>query len=543
MTLPIPLSVRIVTARADRHITADLRDLSFRSVVPGGFASAQLSLHRPLAFQPDDIAYYARVIVYDQRNGQVVWEGRLEDPGRSAGPDGQIWEIAAVGPSAHAHDRTVPYLMVDRDLTAYYRTRTGGVVVKSGTDRTMEYDPDDTINAIELQFPTGSSLVTGSGVRMRYSRIHECGQRIARFDFRHIEGRSHASLRVRAWMEPQASVRRDNAFSTSETTAEPKVMTTDFDVDNDILEIVIQWTGGAVTVADDLTWSSIGGLYVMAQRFDKTGTVVGASGYTTFSLLASDIVADLLGRLLNRYDGANATVETTTYPIQHFAHPDGANSAKILDDLMVLEPDFYWAAWEGNTAGLARFEWRSWPTTVRYEADVVDGYSSTGSADGLYNAVNVRRRAQRGNVGVTRFTQTVAELTAAGLTREDIVDLGDNIASPAEVTQAGQQFLAEHQVPPNAGTLKVARPIFDRDTGLAVQPWEIRPGHLIRVRGILANSNTLNATERDGVTVFRVVGVEYDTSSAEATLDLDAHPQTTSGFLADLQKDRITRRR
>lgn len=543
MSLPIPLTVRLITGRADWHIKADLRDLSFRSVAPGGFAGVRFSLDRPLVFQPDDIAYYGRVVVYDERNGRVVGEGRLEDPGRSAGADGQVWEVAAVGPSAHAHDRKVPLVYVDRDLTGWYRTRTGGLVAKSGTDTTTEYDPDDTIDALNLQFPSGTALATGTGVRMRYSRIHESAQLIARFDFRHIEGRSHASLRVRAYMEPSAGVERDNAFSTSETTAEPKVMTTDFPASDDILEVLIQWTGGATTVADDITWASIGGLYVMAQRLTKAGAVVGASGYTIHSVLASDVVADLLGRVLTRYDGTNATVTATSYAIEHLAYPDGVTAAELLEDLMLLEPGYTWQAWESNAAGLHRFEWKPWPTTVRYEADVLDGYSSTGSAGELFNAATVRRRAPRGNVGMTRFTQTVPELTAAGLTREDIVDLGDNIASPGDVTRAGQQFLAEHAVPPNAGNLTVARPILDHDTGGLVQPWEIRPGHLIRVRGILANPNSLNATERDGATVFRIVSVEYDTSTASAQLELDSYPPTVARALSELGKRRIIRRR
>ena len=83
MTLPVPLTVRLVTDRADRHIEADTpRPVLPVSVVPGGFASARMTLNRPLAFQPDEIAYYADVNVYDARNGNTVWEGRLEDPGQ-----------------------------------------------------------------------------------------------------------------------------------------------------------------------------------------------------------------------------------------------------------------------------------------------------------------------------------------------------------------------------------------------------------------------------------------------------------------------------
>ena len=111
MTLPIPLSVRLSTARADRHIERDLRSLSFRETA-NGYASAQFALDRLLASSPDEIAYYADVDIYDARNGNYVWCGRLEDPGRGVGSDGQVWELAAVGPSAHLRDSTLPLVYV-----------------------------------------------------------------------------------------------------------------------------------------------------------------------------------------------------------------------------------------------------------------------------------------------------------------------------------------------------------------------------------------------------------------------------------------------
>jgi hypothetical protein len=242
-------------------------------------------------------------------------------------------------------------------------------------------------------------------------------------------------------------------------------------------------------------------------------------------------VEDLLGRLLTEYDGANATVATNTYAIDQLAYPDGTTPAKVLDDLMLLEPGYFWQATDRNSAGKYKFEWKAWPTTVRYEADVNDGYRSTGSADGLYNAVTVRWKDEGGKFRTTPRTQTVPELD---FTRSAYIDLGDEVSSSTNAVQAGDQLLAEHATAPNAGSLTVARPIYDRTRNTLVMPWEIEPGNLIRVRGIQPNPNSLNVTGRDGITVFQIVGKDYDTSSASATLELDSYSPTVARALAAL---------
>ncbi len=559
MTLTIPLSVRLSTAAGDRNVTAEVHDVEFRSVAPGGFASASIELSRPLTLQPPEIAYYGRLYIYDGRNGMVVWEGRVEDPGRGVGSDGQVWTINALGPSAHAQDRKVPYIMVDSQLQQWQPSMVGPKVsaVTSVTD-----DPGggSTGNqVIVCRFPQSTTVALNDGAAMRYWPIQRAGQKLARYDYTWDAGFTNANWQEQAVTRTDglgggsAEVSRSDTVNVAGGGSSAKVAVTDFPNGRNTLDVrlLVSAAGGAGTTGSDTAWASFAGVVVLAMRYNaagvelvSSGTPTGFGGYTTNSVLASDVVADLLGRLLPAYDGANASVATTAFAINQLAYPDGVTPQQVLLDLMALEPAYFWAAWESNAAGKYRFIWQQWPTTVRYETDVFDGIDSPGSADGLFNAVRVRYKDAAGAIQTVQRTSTVAVLTAAGLTRESFIDLSDNVGSATAANQAGDQFLVQHQTAPNVGSLTVAGPVQDLSTGRAVMPWEVRPGNLIRVRGILPRPDSLNATTRDGVTVFRVTAVTYRASSASARLELDDYPYTVSTALAKLSaRDRVSTRR
>jgi len=549
MTVPIPLSVRLVTGRSDVHVSTQLRDLWFRETAIGGFASSAISLDRPLDLQPDEIAHYGRVYIYDGRNGRTVWEGRLEDPGRSAGRDGQVWDLTAMGPSAHAQDQTAPLIYVDTSLSNLVRADN----VTPGATDTVGGDPGaptGTQEALVLQFPDGLHVTTNSRVVMRYTRLMETGQQLARIDYTWDGGVNDANFDVDAVCRTDGNtgggeVARTDNLATAGGGSSIREIVTNWTAGRNTVEWrLIRSAGGAATIGVDTYWASIRNLVVMATRFNADGTErVAAADYGANTVLAHEVVRDLLGRLLTSYDGANANIDTTSYAITQLAYFDGVTAAQVFEDLMRLEPAYRWGAYESNAAGKHRFEWRLWPTVVRYEADVLDGYDAPGSADGLYDSVMVRWRDTKGAVRTTRRTSSVPVLTAAGIPRQAMIDLGDDIGSSTEATQAGDQYLAEHAYAPNAGRLTVARPVLDLVTGRMVQPWEIKAGELIRVRGILPRIDALNASARDGVTVFRIWSREYRVSSAAATLELDSYSATTARALADLRSRPVTRRR
>lgn len=551
MSLPIPLRVKLRSSRLERDITAEVRDLSFRWTDPGGYASCQVSLHRPLTLTPDEIAYYGQLVVYDTRNASVVWDGRLEDPGRSAGSDGQVWELAATGGQAHTRDSTLPLIYVQQlgsgDFERAATNAPGGTV--NGGD-----DPGGSgKDSLVLQFPQGQGINTGSQVNARYSAVARAGQKLGLIGYAWDGGSGDADMLVRSVVSTgggASDIPRSEAITTAGGAYATRVVSTNWVNGRDTLDLrYYRNAGGAYTVPSDLAWVSFFDVNVAAMRYNASGAELigpgsptGFAGYTS-TVLASDVVADLLGRVLTGYDGSAATVATTTHAIDHLAYPDGVTADRVLEDLRALEPGFTWRVWERNSSGKFHFEWVARPSSVRYEADTVDGYNSQGSGEGIYNAVTVRWRDSAGRVQETIRTSTVPALTAAGLTRQAQIDLGSDVGSLANATRAGDQFLAEHQYPPNAGRLRIARPIVDVQSGRMVQPWEIRPG-LIRVKGVQPRIDALNASARDGVTIFRIVSADYRASDGAATLELDSYARTTPRLIADLlRKPVLTRRR
>lgn len=543
MTLPVPLCVRLKTARADLHVTRDVRDLSFSDRVPGGFDRCEISLDRPLSVDPAEIAMFGELWVQDGRNASIQFYGRLDDPSRGAGPDGQIWNLTAVGSAAHASDRTVPLIYIDRSLERWVGP--SEYSAKAFRCETTEYDPGTGPEpALKISVEQGATPGTGAdGLGdFIYKAIKECGQYIARVRYDDIEGFTDASWFARisnrldtggGTVEGQRSV-STAAGGVSGYLGSDWTTATDYNVTS----IRLDRDGGATT-GGLTTWMTAWGVAVRAVLMDALGAHI-TTGYTVNYVLVHEIVKDLLGRLLNKFDGANASIDTSsTYQIDQLAYPDGATPEQILADLILFEALYYWAAWEDRyTAGKAFFEWRQWPTTVRYEASAADGFDSPSSGAEVYNEVVVRWRDALGRPRRTVRTQTVQALTDAGLTRTTRIDLGDDVGTSANAVRAGDQFLAEHASAPNAGTLTVQRPILDLETGRTVMPWEIRSGNLIRVRDVLPRIDALNATARDAVTIFRIVEKNYSVSDCAAQLTLDAPVRGLSQIVRERSRTR-----
>lgn len=395
MTLPLPLTVRLANADVDRHITKDLRSLSFRSVVPGGYASATFSLDRPLSETAPELQPYTRVIIYDGRNANTVWEGRLEDPGRSAGSDGLVWDLAAVGPSAHAQDRVVARVYVDSSTERWLR---GSLTDKGGQVQRTDLDSDNETPSILLVFQEGMSLTNVSNVDITYRTLYDCGQQVARIrsDFTNaITDSTTLRNRIVTRTGPNGTgntaVSADwssgnQSFNAARGGANP------INAGDDVVNIRIMKYSGSETATAN-RWGQFWGMAVRAVLKDINGSDI-TSGYSLNTVTAAEVITDLIGRGdLYAYDPASSTIDTSgTATIDQLAYPSGITPAEILDELVGFEQAFYWAAWESQANGKFRFEWKPWPTTARYIISMRDGYDSTDSFNEVYNEAKVAYR-------------------------------------------------------------------------------------------------------------------------------------------------------
>jgi hypothetical protein len=528
-----PLTVRI----GDRHITREVSAVQFRKEAIGGVKSISLRLFRPLDRFDVDVTELAPVYLYDGRSATTLAEGKLSDLGRSASADGQTWDVVAFGPAQHAADRAFPYVAITQQLDFRQHSDT----TKNATTGTNERSNDTPSLIISAE--EGKTVSTSWQGRMADRVIRNAAMRLARVSCSIDSGVSDANYLqqlVTAADGGSDTTAASTASSTS-TGSLTAVVVTDFPNGDDGVSIRVVRNTSADTGAEN-RWFEFWNFTLRAMLKDATGSNI-TTGYTHDYVLAHEIVTDLLGRVLDEFDGANATVATSaTYQIDQLAYPDGVTAEQILNDLLLLEPAFRWYAKPDVTGNGYQFFWETLPTSVRYEVSLDDGGNFPSSVQELYNEVTVRWTDKDGRPRTTTRTLACTILDNAGVTRSTTIDLGDEIGSSAAATRAGDNFLADHNVPKNAGTLNVNRPIRDLVTGRMVEPFEIEPGELIRVRGIESYPDALNASSNDGLTVFRIWSVTYNSDGHTASLELDTDSRSTTNALRRLAKRRHRKR-
>ncbi len=527
-----PISVRLRTARSDRLITREIDTFTTRNVVPGGFSNATFAFHRPIRFQPGEIDVYSDVIAYDRETGETVFEGRAEDPGATANQSGELWNLAALGGSSIARDINDPVIYVTQDVTQFKRfggSRNGGTISND-------------------EGPTGEqgvkAMAGGSGawgapayIGARNEDFKRAFTNIARFSVKTLSGAPSSLWQQRIYGIPSEDLIMSSDMVTSQQSFTGFIGGEDFDAGDNQLDMRQERIGSAAAT-DENAWTLFYDYIARGTIMHEWGDFYSSSEYTHDYVLAHEVVGDVIARFLGQHvDGPDAYIDaTSTYQIDSLSFPNGTTASEVLAAIQELVPTHYWAIWEKKRlSGKFAFEYRPWPSTVRYEVDYVGGYDGAGGPVDMYNSVLVEWEDMQGRPKVTRVNSSVPELTRAGYNRTARIKLGSKSSSSKNAIQAGTAFLEEHNMPSNSGQVVIDRPVLDLQTGRMVKPHLLRSGGLIRVRNVRPRPNALNADSRDGSSVFRLAAVNYNDRSASASCDLDWYAPTTYRMLADLR--------
>jgi len=504
--------------------------LKIKSSSPGGFESVEFDVVRKL-----DKALFEQftdVLVHDSATGEQVGGGRLLDQGRN---DDGTWSVSCIGEGfASLTDRTEPYILVDRVLDNWYQS----------------YAPNSRFKAVpgqdESWFGTGEAglrftvdggnWATGRFVRSTYPLLGRSGQKLGGIYLAYRAGLPATTARVQGVASGPSGTYTvfDSPFLTSESGPGYYVAGPDFPADSTEIGLqIIQNTSGGL--GGDLVWVLVTQLAVLAQRLDKSRSAVTGTVYGTGKVTLDQAFTDMVARFCPRLSLSDATIDVGSYQYDQLAWFDGISPKAALEDMLALEPLFAWHVWGKGASGWETELVRA-PIQVRYEATTADGFNAPTPSTEVYNAVDVRWRDVIGQVQITRVTSYVASLDDAGITRSVTIDLADEMGSADQAAARGAAFLEDHAVPPNAGTLTITQRIYDAFAGRWVRPWNIRPGSLIRVRGIQPTPDNLNTTSPDGTTVFRVVVASYDHDARRAVLELDTYSLDQQQAIAQLYK-------
>lgn len=525
MSIPVPLGVRIYdhTSNVDMWVTRWVEDLQFRSVIPGGFASASFRLHIPQYMYPVSAAWstrapriplvrlFNRVQIVDLRSGEIAWEGRIDSAARVA-DDGFAWDIGCAGAMVAATDITKPIFYADAS-TDWWSTRE----TQPSRAAVFAWSRTDSPPSLGLTLKDGSqwdssgSLTAGGTWSAYYHFLcMATNQYIGRFSVSYrSQTPSSGTIKTRAnvytpgtntWEDGvdsttlgTADITKSNAVGGASSFTSTQAQVVAFDV-------LGPSTPVNLTVDCAITYTNP---IVIAMRVDRTGTLLTtASSYTTDYVTVSQVVEDVLGRYLNdawtsssgaplnnpangQVGSAGAYIDTSdTTPITDLKWPDGVTAADIFAQLMTVQTDAYWAIWESqNTATNSadsqryRFEWATWPDGWGYVASSADGIEEQPDASNTYNFVFYRYQSPSfGGIspggsyvpppGVQEWwdfeNPGPAPLLKGRITRAATVK---NDATMSDASGLASQWLYDNGRESNAGSITVRRPIMFYDAG------------------------------------------------------------------------------
>lgn len=518
-----PVCINLLGPDGRLDITKQVSGGSFDNTI-NGFRQAQISLSQPLILAPRELQAFSALRITHARTAGVIWEGDLQDPNRSQGAGGPVWDLQALGRISYLEMVERPYIVIDGNPDSWVRAQETTETIRSA--QTQVANNPDVGDGLQFSVPDGTFIDNGGNpgyiTKMYYPHLQLIGQVLGAV----VVGLSVAGkVNANQYQGIYTSTLDDSVtFTTALGSFSGSWVGTE-----DVPYLVWGYTtDGYTTDAND--WCNFGQVTVRALLHDASGAPETGSFTHLSYVYIDDVIPDLIGSgLAPGLTLGNVEVPVSRHQFKHLAYKDPVTARQVLDDMAILEPGYYPSVWQNSV-----LNWLAFTSVVRYELDADrDEFRYSGSAADLYNAVTVRYINKAGIASYVRRTSTVAVLDDAGLTREAQLDLSNNIGiSDTDAELAGDNFLADHSTVIRGGTVTVSRRVWDNAAARTVHPSEMRAGDIAVIKNVDPNPGSIGATASNGSTAFRVISCSYDIGTGACTVELGQFARSTERQIA-----------
>lgn len=526
-----PLGARLeVPGRRPVDVSEILTDFTYRLGVPGGFLGGSGKLWASISDY--DIRANTRLTITDGRTARTLWQGYLDSPGDSFDETGEGFDLNAQGAMTLAGDQAEQLLYLDSSYEHWRADdRNDENLAPSGEGSAAAW-PDTEQDALLLQFASGTPIGRADEARMIHDLADTAPMGIGGYSFKVKSGLNSNGYQARVTLSGNGVVEQIDMQTSTQFMA--GVLGINIGAAGDVLKVRLRRVKGATNVGTDKIWTGFADPYVVGNRWDRFGDsqlTAGSLPNLTY-VLASEVVEDMVARLMPMVDPAKVYIDASSYHIDQMTYADPTRATGVLEDLELFEPNWAWRVTAAGADQKHGFQYTKWPTSPRYEISLADGYSAPGGESTLANRVAVgwvdRKGRERTEI-VTRYVPELGGTPANPLQGARIIDaekvsLDETVSSLANAQRIGGQYLRLVNNPPKAATATVVRPIRDLQRAGFVAPWEIEPFTICRLRETGEN--------------LRLTEIEMNTDSVTASLTLGTPRPTLERMIARLRKPR-----
>ncbi|MGH1563027.1 hypothetical protein [Mumia sp. DW29H23] len=485
------VAVRLKTPTVDRDVTHLVEGkLGFTTQAPGGEVQCTFRLNAGYDAFPD-LGPMSRAWVSDDHGNPLWGAGYADNPGKAY--DGaQGFDLTFRGGVSRGEDVSRLQVFIDTSQEHLEEWDGAGSAsrVSSASAGVSPLPGQTGVDAAVIQFNQGTTVGPGQFAGLKYTALEGAAQTLGAYSFG-----SRAGLTSGDYVLRIAGVGNNNDRNANTGAATQSMTNTSFGFAPTSLFLIWSRTGPATNVGSENAWGGFYNPLVKGLLLNRMGAVV--NGNTNRYVLASDVVADLVGRGLLAVDAAAAEIAASTFQIDQLVYTDGATAARVLDDLAEFEPDMMW--WIGGSTSDTGHQFRfvPWPTKPRYELWSDDGIEFPGTESDLCDRVTVFYIDAKGR----KQSTTVVTTDPVVLARLDgrqrsapSATLPDGLGSAANAVKAAQAILANSNAVAQAGNVTIARRVKDLVTGNMLAPAALRSGEVARVADL---GMTLRVTETD----------------------------------------------